>query len=47
MGNSDLYKNDKSAILGKKERLKEITALLNEAYAGWEALEQLKNEPGT
>jgi len=30
-----------------KERLEEVTALLNEAYSGWEVLEQLKNEPGT
>jgi ATP-binding cassette subfamily F protein uup len=46
MGHAELYKNDKSAILGKQGRLKEVTALLAEAYAGWEALEQLKNEPG-
>jgi ATP-binding cassette subfamily F protein uup len=46
MGNSGLYKSDKSAILGTKERLEEVTALLKEAYGGWEALEHLKNEPG-
>jgi ATP-binding cassette subfamily F protein uup len=46
MGEPDLYKNDKTAILGKQERLEEVIALLNEAYTRWEALEQLKNESG-
>jgi ABC transport system ATP-binding/permease protein len=46
MGEPDLYKNDKAAILGKQEKLDEVIASLNEAYARWEALEQLKNELG-
>ena len=46
MGDSELYKNDKSAILGKKERLEEVIALLNDAYTRWEALERLKTELG-
>jgi ABC transport system ATP-binding/permease protein len=43
MGDPDLYKNDKSAILGKQERLEEVISLLNEAYTRWEALEELKS----
>jgi ATP-binding cassette subfamily F protein uup len=46
MGEPDLYKNDKTAIVGKQERLEEVIALLAEAYARWEALEELKNEAG-
>jgi ATP-binding cassette subfamily F protein uup len=44
MGDSSLYKNDKSAILSKKERLEEVKELLAEAYTRWEELEQFKNE---
>ena len=44
MGNSSLYKNDKSAVVSKKERLDEVKKLLAEAYTRWEELEQLKNE---
>jgi ATP-binding cassette subfamily F protein uup len=44
MGDASLYKNDKSAILSKKERLEEVKELLAEAYTRWEELEQLKNE---
>jgi ATP-binding cassette subfamily F protein uup len=44
MGDSNLYKNEKSAILSKKERLEEVKALLAEAYSRWEELEQLKSE---
>ena len=44
MGDASLYKNDKSAILSKKERLEEVKKLLAEAYNRWEELEQLKNE---
>jgi ATP-binding cassette subfamily F protein uup len=44
MGDSCLYKNDKSAILSKKERLEEVKELLVEAYTRWEELEQFKNE---
>jgi ATP-binding cassette subfamily F protein uup len=44
MGDASLYKNDKSAILSKKERLEEVKELLSEAYTRWEELEQLKNE---
>ena len=43
MGEPELYKNDKSAILEKQERLEEVIALLNEAYSRWEALEELKS----
>jgi ATP-binding cassette subfamily F protein uup len=46
MGEPDLYKNDKAAILGKQERLEKVIAALNVAYTRWEALEQLKNEAG-
>jgi len=44
MGDSNLYKNDKSAVVSKKERLDEVKKLLAEAYTRWEELEQLKNE---
>jgi len=46
MGEPALYKNDKTAILGKQERLEEVIALLNEAYTRRETLEQHKNESG-
>ena len=42
MGEPELYKNDKAAILGKQERLEEVIAALNEAYTRWEGLEELK-----
>ncbi len=42
MGDSNLYKNDKSAVVSKKERLDEVKKLLAEAYTRWEELEQLK-----
>ena len=44
MGDSNLYKNNKSAVVSKKERLDEVKKLLAEAYTRWEELEQLKNE---
>ena len=44
MGNSSLYKNDKSEILAKQKRLEAVKALLAESYTRWEELEQLKNE---
>ena len=44
MGNSSLYKNDKSEILTKQKRLEAVKALLAESYTRWEELEQLKNE---
>ena len=44
MGDSSLYKNDKSAVVSKKERLDEVKKLLAEAYTRWEELEQFKNE---
>jgi ATP-binding cassette subfamily F protein uup len=44
MGDSNLYKNDKSAIVSKKERLEVVKQLLAESYLRWEKLEQLKNE---
>lgn len=44
MGDPDLYKNDKSGIVGKKERLEVVKKLLAESYTRWEELEQLKNE---
>jgi ATP-binding cassette subfamily F protein uup len=43
MGDSNLYKNDKSAIVGKKERLETVKQLLAESYIRWEELEQLKS----
>ena len=42
MGEPELYKNDKAAILGKQERLEEVIAALNEAYTRWEGLEELR-----
>jgi ATP-binding cassette subfamily F protein uup len=42
MGDSNLYKNDKSAIVSKKERLETVKQLLAESYIRWEELEQLK-----
>jgi ATP-binding cassette subfamily F protein uup len=47
MGDPDLYKNDKSEIVIKKERLEVVRKLLAESYNSWEELEQLKNEPTT
>ena len=44
MGDPDLYKNDKSEIISKNERLKVVKTLLAEFYIRWEELEQLKNE---
>ena len=44
MGDSNLYKNDKSAIVTKKERLETVKQLLAESYIRWEELEQLKSE---
>ncbi|MEE8413332.1 MAG: ATP-binding cassette domain-containing protein [Dehalococcoidales bacterium] len=44
MGDPDLYKKDKSEIVGKKERLEIVKKLLAESYTRWEELEQLKNE---
>jgi ABC transport system ATP-binding/permease protein len=44
MGDPELYKKDKSAASGKKERLETVKALLAEGYARWEELEQLKKE---
>jgi len=42
MGDPDLYKNDKSEIVSKKERLEAVKRLLAESYTRWEELEQLK-----
>jgi len=47
MADPDLYKNDKSGIASKKDRLEILNKLLAEYYARWEELEDLKNEPGT
>ncbi|MBA7645550.1 ABC transporter ATP-binding protein uup [subsurface metagenome] len=44
MGNPDHYKNDKSEIVGKKERLEVVKKLLEASYTRWEELEQLKKE---
>ncbi|MFC1963591.1 ATP-binding cassette domain-containing protein [Chloroflexota bacterium] len=44
MGDPDLYRNDKSEIISKNERLKVVKTLLAEFYIRWEELEQLKNE---
>ncbi|MFC1913371.1 ATP-binding cassette domain-containing protein [Chloroflexota bacterium] len=44
MGDPDHYKNDKSEIVGKQERLEVVKKLLAESYTRWEELEQLKNE---
>ncbi len=44
MGDPDLYKQGKSEIAGKKDRLEEIKKLLAESYARWDELEKLKNE---
>jgi ABC transport system ATP-binding/permease protein len=44
MGDSELYKKDKSEILAKQGRLEVIKKLLVESYSRWEELEQLKNE---
>ena len=46
MADPDLYKNDKSGIVSKKERLEELKKLLAESYTRWEELEGLKNESG-
>jgi len=42
--NPDHYKNDKSEIVGKKERLEVVKRLLEASYTRWEELEQLKKE---
>ena len=47
MGDPDHYKNDKSEIVGKKERLEVVKKLLAESYIRWEELEQLKKESST
>ncbi|MFA5309485.1 MAG: ATP-binding cassette domain-containing protein [Dehalococcoidales bacterium] len=44
MGAPGLYKNDKSEIVSKQERLEAVKRLLAECYTRWEELEQLKNE---
>ncbi len=44
MGDPDLYKNDKSEIVTKKERLEIVKKWLADSYARWEELELLKNE---
>lgn len=44
MGDPALYKNDKSAIVGKQERLEAVKKELAAVYALWEELEGLKNE---
>jgi hypothetical protein len=42
MGDPNLYKNDKSAIIDKNERLETVKQLLAATYLRWEELEQLK-----
>ena len=42
MGDPALYKNDKSGIIGKKERLEAVKKELAAVYASWEELEGLK-----
>ena len=44
MGDPHLYKNGKSEIVSKQERLEVVKKLLAKAYTRWEELEQLKNE---
>jgi ATP-binding cassette subfamily F protein uup len=44
MGDSDLYKKDKSEIVSRKERLEIVKKSLAELYARWEELEKLKSE---
>jgi len=44
MGNPDLYKSDKYAIIGKKERLEAVKKELAAVYDHWEELEKLKVE---
>jgi ATP-binding cassette subfamily F protein uup len=39
MADPDLYKNEKSGIVSKIERLEELKTLLSESYARWEELE--------
>jgi ATP-binding cassette subfamily F protein uup len=46
MADPDLYKNDKSGIVSKKERLEELKKLLAEFYTRWEKLEDLKIASG-
>ena len=46
MADPDLYKNDKSGIVSKKERLEELKKLLAESYTRWEELEDLKIASG-
>jgi ATP-binding cassette subfamily F protein uup len=43
MADPDLYKNDKSGVISRKERLEELKRLLDKAYTRWEELEDLKN----
>lgn len=45
MGDPELYKQDKSRITVKKERLETVKKLLEEYYARWEELERLKKDP--
>jgi ABC transport system ATP-binding/permease protein len=44
MGDPDLYKQDKSRIIAKKERLEVVKKQLADAYARWAELEQLERE---
>ena len=44
MGDPDLYKKDKSALIAKKERLEIVKKLLADLYTRWEELEQLSSE---
>ncbi len=44
MGEAEFYKNEKSQILAKKERLEVVKQELSAAYARWEELEILKSE---
>ena len=44
MGEADFYKNEKSAIIAKKERLESVKGELAAAYTRWEELEQLKSQ---
>jgi ATP-binding cassette subfamily F protein uup len=46
MGDADLYKKNKSKIVGMKERFEDVKRLLAESYHRWEELEQLKDELG-
>ncbi len=44
MGDPELYKKDKSDIVGKQERLEVVKKLLAEYYTRWQELEQLKGD---